>query len=144
MIGLSLDAAIEGKPHGIIVNAVMPTAYSRMIEQIPDADAVAWFRDNLPPEKVAEAMTWFLSPLCDVSGRILLTGGGRFAAMVMAETEGFFDPDINTDKVGQQITTMFDESGLTVTHDHQQAGASYFRFFPWTAGASVDFGPDRD
>ena len=51
MLGLTLDAAIEGKPLGILVNAVMPTSYSRLVEQIPDASSVARFRDNLPPER---------------------------------------------------------------------------------------------
>jgi len=142
MLGLTLDAAIEGKPLGILVNAVMPTSYSRLVEQIPDPTTVAWFRDNLPPEKVAAAMAWFLSRDCSETGRMLLTGGGRLSSLVFAETGEIFDPAINAETVAARIAEVRDESALTPVHNQAEAGARYFRHLPWTAGAAPDFGPD--
>lgn len=142
MLGLTLDAAIEGRPLGILVNAVMPTSYSRLIEQIPDPATVAWFRDNLKPEQVAAAMAWFLSAQCTESGRILLTGGGRLSSLVYAETAEIVDPAISAETVGARIGEVLDESALVPVHTQAEAGARYFRHFAWTAGVPADFGPD--
>ena len=142
MLGLTLDAAIEGKPQGIVVNAVMPTAYSRLIEQIPDPTTVAWFRHNLPAEKVAAAMAWFLSRGCTETGRVLLTGGGRLSSLVFAETGEMFDPAITAEAVSARFAEALDETDLTVVHNQAEAGARYFRHMPWTAEAVADFGPD--
>lgn len=142
MLGLTLDAAIEGRPLGILVNAVMPTSYSRLIDQIPDPATVAWFRDNLQPAQVAAAMTWFLSDACTESGRILLTGGGRLSSLVFAETGEILDRAITAEVVGERISEVLDESALTPVHTQAEAGARYFSHFPWTAGAPADFGPD--
>lgn len=142
MLGLTLDAAIEGKPMGILVNAVMPTSYSRLVEQIPDPATVAWFRDNLPPETVAATMAWFLSKDCTETGRILLTGGGRLSSLIFAETGEIFDPAIKAETVGARIAAVLNEAELTPVHNQAEAGARYFRHMPWTAGAAPDFGPD--
>jgi len=142
MLGLTLDAAIEGRPLGILVNAVMPTAYSRMIEQIPDAATVHWFRTHLRPGQVAAAMSWFLSRDCTQSGHILATGGGRLARLVFAEAGEIFDPQLDAEEVGRRIDALLDESAPMIVHDQAEAGARYFRFFPWTAEGSADFGPD--
>jgi hypothetical protein len=142
MIGLTLDSAIEGRPLGILVNAVMPVSYSRMIEQIPDPATVAWFRDNCPPERVAEAMAWFLSRESDLSGRILLTGGGRLSSLVFAETAELFDRGLDAETVAAGGDVIFDESQLTVIANQAEAGARYFAHLPWTAGIEPDFGPE--
>lgn len=142
MLGLSLDTAIEGRPLGILVNAVMPTSYSRMIEQMPDRATVRWFEKNLPPEKVAAAMMWFLSADCDISGRILLAGGGRLSSMVFAETGELFDLDLDAERVAKDHKIALDPSELTVTANQAEAGVRYFRFLPWEEEGGPIFGAD--
>lgn len=142
MLGLTLDAAIEGRPLGILVNAVMPTAYSRLIEQIPDPATVAWFRDNLKPQQVAAAMAWFLSSDCTESGRILLAVGGRLSSLVLAEAGEIFDPAIDAEMVAARVAEALDETILTPVHTQAEAGARYFRHLPWAAADRPDFGPD--
>ena len=88
LIGLTLDAAAEGKALGILVNAVMPVAHTRMIEGIPDPGFVAWFRRYMAPGKVAAPLACFLSRQSSVTGRILSLGGGRVARVVFAENDG--------------------------------------------------------
>jgi NAD(P)-dependent dehydrogenase (short-subunit alcohol dehydrogenase family) len=142
ILGLSLDAAIEGRPAGILVNALMPTAYSRMIEQIPDRATVRWFAKHMQPEKVAAAAAWFLSRACTVSGRVLIAGGGRLSSLVFAETGELFDPAIDAEQVAGAIGMVLDESSLAVTHDQATAGARYMRMLPWEEGDGPDFGAD--
>jgi NAD(P)-dependent dehydrogenase (short-subunit alcohol dehydrogenase family) len=88
LIGLTLDAAAEGKALGIFVNAIMPVAHTRMIEAIPDPNFVAWFRRYMASEKVAAPLAWFLSRESQVTGRIISVGGGRIARVVFAENAG--------------------------------------------------------
>ena len=142
MIGLSLDAAIEGRDSGILVNAVMPTAYSRMIEEIPDPATVAWFRKNLPPAAVAAAMAWFLSEESDVTGKILLTGGGRLSSLLFAEAGEVFDRNLDAETVRLRYAEALSEAVLTPVADQAAAGARYMRFLPWEGEAAPDFGPE--
>ena len=88
LIGLTLDTAAEGRSLGIHVNAIMPVAYTRMIEGIPDPNFVAWFRKHMAPEKVAAAVAFFLSRESDVTGQIISAGGGRLARIVFATNDG--------------------------------------------------------
>ncbi|HZV09761.1 MAG TPA: SDR family NAD(P)-dependent oxidoreductase, partial [Novosphingobium sp.] len=142
MLGLTLDAAIEGRPLGILVNAVMPTSHSRMIEQIPDPATVAWFRTHLHTGQVAAAMAWFLSRACTESGRILLAGGGRLSSLVFAETGEIFTPALAAEDVAARIAEVTDERVLSPVHSQAEAGARYFRHLPWTGESAADFGPD--
>lgn len=89
LIGLTLDTAAEGRPLGIHVNALMPVAYTRMIEGIPDPNFVAWFRRHMAPEKVAAAIAFFLSSESHVTGHVLSSGGGRLSRIVFASSSGF-------------------------------------------------------
>ena len=136
MIGLSLDAAVEGRPSGILVNAVMPTAYSRMIEEIPDPATVAWFRNNFPPAAVAAAMAFFLSEESDVTGKILLTGAGRLASAVFAEAGEVFDRDLDAEAVRTRHGEVFSETVLTPTPNQAAASSRYMRFMPREVAAA--------
>ncbi len=88
LFGLTLDTAAEGRAHGILVNAIMPVAHTRMIEGIPDPNFVAWFRRHMAPEKIAAPLAWFLSRESTTTGTVLSTGGGRMARVVLAENPG--------------------------------------------------------
>ncbi len=88
LIGLTLDTAAEGRALGILVNAIMPVAHTRMIEGIPDPNFVAWFRRHMAPEKIAAPLAWFLSRESTTTGTVLSTGGGRMARVVLAENGG--------------------------------------------------------
>lgn len=88
LIGLTLDTAAEGRAQGILVNAIMPVAHTRMIEGIPDANFVAWFRRHMAPEKIAAPLAYFLSRESTTTGTVLSTGGGRMARVVLAENAG--------------------------------------------------------
>src|SRR3546814_8291002 len=42
IIGLTKDAAISGRPHGIHINAIMPTAHTALLDNHPDKDFRRW------------------------------------------------------------------------------------------------------
>ncbi|GAC1572396.1 MAG: SDR family NAD(P)-dependent oxidoreductase [Sphingomicrobium sp.] len=144
MLGLSFDAAIEGRALGVFVNAVMPTAYSRMIEQMPDRATVGWFQRNLPAEKVAAAMAFFLSRESEVTGRIFYTGGGRLGTIQLAENDGIFLPEIAAETVRDRLGEVLDNHRLTITPDQASAGKRYMDALPWDGESAPNFMPELD
>ena len=133
MLGLTFDAAIEGREHGILVNAMMPAAYSRMIERIPDAAFVAWFREFLPAVKVAAVAAYLLSRCCRIAGRTLAVGGGRVARVAFAEGRGWFDPQISAESVAEHIAQATNMASPRVLNTQPDAMALLSQALPTRA-----------
>lgn len=131
MIGLTLDAAREGASLGIHVNAVMPVAYSRMIDKVPDPAFVAWMRAHFPADKVALAMLPLLARESGVSGRIFSTGGGRIARVAIVEGEGVFLPQITPEAADASLAEIDTLSGQAVLDSYGDELALYTRQFPF-------------
>ena len=87
-IGITRCLALEGPKDGIRVNAVSPSARTRMTERFHPSAYAEWFYRTMPPEKVATAAAWLLSEDCTVNGEIFAVGGGRIARIVLSENEG--------------------------------------------------------
>lgn len=84
--GLTRVLAIEGAARGIQVNAIAPSAATRMtIDVISEGAAQA-----LHPAKVAPAVAWLLHEDCTVTGEIIAAGGGRVARYYIGQTRGAF------------------------------------------------------
>ena len=140
LLGLTLDTAAEGKAHGILVNALMPVAHTRMIDGIPDPAFVAWFRKHMAPDKVAAAIAYFLSRESQVTGHILSSGGGRLGRIVFAANEGYvgaLDAETTRDHLQDAVAltqlTPLDSSGAEL--------ALYSAVFPFEGrgtGPSLD------
>lgn len=84
-IGIMNALAMEGREHGILVNAVSPVAKTRMwgITQPPD---------NLKPEWVVPGVLYLASPLCSDSGLVLRASNGQFSATRFCENPGVTYP----------------------------------------------------
>jgi NAD(P)-dependent dehydrogenase (short-subunit alcohol dehydrogenase family) len=131
VLGLTLDAAREGKPHGILVNGIMPVAYSRLIEQIPDASIVAWFRKHMDPRKVATAAAYFLSRECQLAGQLFSVGGGRLARVSIAESAGIVDAALDAEMVAARLPEALAVGKLEVLEGTNSELALYTRVFPF-------------
>lgn len=134
LLGLTLDAAIEGKPHGIHVNAMMPTALTRMIEQIPDANFVAWFRRHFPASKVAAGILPLLARDCSVTGRIYAVGGGRVARVAFTEAQGWVDTEITPESMAAHVAEIEDMRQAVVLDTQEQSMAMFTELFPYGGG----------
>lgn len=141
LVGLTLDAAIEGKPHGILANAMMPTALTRLIEGIPDADFVAWFRRHFPPQKVALGILPLLGRDSGVTGRIYALGGGRIARVAFTEARGWVEPELTPELASQHIAEIEDMTDAVVLDNQQQSMGLFDEHFPFTTDGS---GPSLD
>lgn len=118
LIGLTVDNAREGEALGIRVNAVMPTAYSRMIEAAPDKAFVAWMREHMPAEMLVSPVLYMVSSDCAVSGQVFSIGGGRFARVAPMASQGIADPALTPEAARDRIAeaTAMNDPILLNTH----------------------------
>jgi NAD(P)-dependent dehydrogenase (short-subunit alcohol dehydrogenase family) len=88
--GLTKTAATELRRHGIRVNALAPTARTRLTEELPLFRSIR--ADSLTPEHVAQVACHLLSDAArDVHGEIVGVAGGRIYSFRVNETSGLFE-----------------------------------------------------
>jgi len=81
LIGLVRGLAVEGAARGVKINAIAPYALTAMTEpHLPPG-----FAERMDPAAVAPLVSWLVSEACDVSGQILVSGGGRLRAAFAVE-----------------------------------------------------------
>jgi NAD(P)-dependent dehydrogenase (short-subunit alcohol dehydrogenase family) len=85
LVGLMNVLSLEGERHGILVNALSPTAATRMTEGL-----LGELADHFDPEHVAAVATYLLSEKCDLTHHILTVGGGRVGRIFLGVTPGVY------------------------------------------------------
>ncbi|MCC6873062.1 MAG: SDR family oxidoreductase [Sandaracinaceae bacterium] len=89
VLGLTRSAAIELRKHRVRVNAVAPTARTRLTEHLPLFQGIA--PSSMTPEQVAPVVVFLLSDLAtEVTGEIVGAAGNRIYALRARETPGSF------------------------------------------------------
>lgn len=92
LVGLANVIAIEGAPHGILANTVLPFGLSRMVtETVGDPEALdeSGFLHAIQPELVVPIVVYLASSACDFSHRNYSAGAGRFARVFVGLGEGW-------------------------------------------------------
>ncbi|MGV0577845.1 SDR family oxidoreductase [Mycolicibacterium elephantis] len=92
--GFTVIAAMELQRYGVTVNAVAPTALTRLTEDLPAAQELAE-KVDLAPEGVSPVVLWLAGPAGrDVTGRVLAVIGGTIAVV-----EGWaYGPEVHSDE----------------------------------------------
>jgi NAD(P)-dependent dehydrogenase (short-subunit alcohol dehydrogenase family) len=92
-VGLANVIAIEGAPHGILANCVLPFGYSRMItdtvgdrEQLAEESA---FFHAIDPQLVVPMAVFLASRACDVTHHSFSACAGRYARVFIGLAEGW-------------------------------------------------------
>lgn len=100
ILALTRAMAAEGAEHGILVNALVPSALGKMQAQNPIrgfADRFGAMRETLrprmAPETVAPLATYLASRACERSGEIWTACAGRFARVATCFARGWVAPD---------------------------------------------------
>lgn len=89
LFGLTRALAHDGKPDDIKVNAIMPSAYSRLTAQSEEFSPV--MLAGFPAEKVAPFVGALCSREVPCTGETFVVGGGRAARVVLATVPGMTD-----------------------------------------------------
>lgn len=122
VIGLTRSLATSGAPHGIRVNAVAPAAMTRMAGSASDDSP------DMAPELVAPMGVYLAHESCPVTGEIYAAGGGRFARVFIASTEGYVASDPPTlEDVAAHWAVINDESQYAVPADLPAWSAKFLK-----------------
>ncbi|MBW4624663.1 MAG: SDR family NAD(P)-dependent oxidoreductase [Brasilonema octagenarum HA4186-MV1] len=109
-IGLMNVLAVEGKEHGILVNAISPVAKTRMwnVQDEPE---------DLRPDQVAPGVLYLASGECRESGFILRASNGQFTAVRWVERDNV-DYPLNLAAVevstGEDVATRWQQIAADV------------------------------
>ena len=109
IIGLTNVVALEGAAEGVLCNAIVPGAVTRMAEGL---DTSAY-----PPmgsELVAPAVGWLAHETCSVTGELFVAIAGRIARAFIAETPGVYQPAWTIEGVGEQLDAIRDDTAPLV------------------------------
>jgi NAD(P)-dependent dehydrogenase (short-subunit alcohol dehydrogenase family) len=89
LFGFTRALGRDGKKFDIKVNAIMPSAYSRLtaksVEFAPVMEA------GFPPERIAPFVAALLTSECPCTAETFVVGGGRAARVVLATSPGITD-----------------------------------------------------
>lgn len=119
IVGLTHNLAHEGRPHDILVNAVLPIGQTRMMmSSVDEANLDPVQRalyDRSAPERVAPMVTYLASRDCTVTHQLFSAAGGRYARVFVGLAEGWMAPD-GTEPTAEAVAEHVDE--ITATEPH--------------------------
>jgi NAD(P)-dependent dehydrogenase (short-subunit alcohol dehydrogenase family) len=111
LIGLTRTLALEGKDHGIVVNAIAPMAMTRMARAEIDEAMAAAMSVTVPPESVAPAVVALVSDEWTGSGEIYSVGGGHVDHIFLSQTYGIAEGvDWEPERMIEAADLLADES----------------------------------
>lgn len=91
VVSMSRSLALAGKEHGILVNCVSPLACTEGVESAFNdgcSERLDFIRKNLPVTAAAQVPIWLCHESVQVTGEVLISGGGVIKRLFMAETRG--------------------------------------------------------
>jgi len=133
MIGLTSDAAIQGKPHDIKVSALFPSGHTRLGAKAQE-DARRWMEASFPPSLVAQAVAYFVSRDMVASGETYSVGGGRVSRIASFNNDGFFTRDLTPEDVAAHIDEIRDMSCAVPVTSSMEENMRFTKWLPWTGG----------
>ncbi|MFD2472028.1 SDR family NAD(P)-dependent oxidoreductase [Amycolatopsis silviterrae] len=126
IFGFTRTLAFEAQEAGIKVNAIAPTAATRMSDEadLPD-DFKQFMRDNLPASLVSPVVAYLAHEDCAVNGEVLQAQGGEVQRLVLGFNQGFASKDLTPELVQQHIDQILDPATHTpfATIDKQDLSA---------------------
>jgi NAD(P)-dependent dehydrogenase (short-subunit alcohol dehydrogenase family) len=120
LVGLANVIAIEGAPHGILANTVLPFGFSRMVtETVGDPKALeeTGFLKLIQPELVVPIVVFLASRACELTHQNYSACAGRFSRVFVGLGEGWLaEPGTNptADDVAAHLSEVSATEPFTV------------------------------
>jgi NAD(P)-dependent dehydrogenase (short-subunit alcohol dehydrogenase family) len=125
LVGFTRVLAVEGAKSNIRANAIAPLALTRMTENIMGGG----FGERLDPGLVSPLVAWLAHEDCPVSGEIYSVGGGRIARIFIAETKGYYAPELSPEAVRDHWDEIRAEEGYAVPMNLNEETRLYAPYF---------------
>jgi NAD(P)-dependent dehydrogenase (short-subunit alcohol dehydrogenase family) len=106
VVGLMRILALEGADHGILVNTISPTAYTRMHPAAGSRTPEAEGRRTMPVEAVAPAIVWLASDRCSETNRIYNVTAGAIQRIAIVMGPGLNDPDLTPESIAENYAKV--------------------------------------
>lgn len=136
-LGIVRCLALEGDEKGILVNAVMPAARTRMTERFHPSAFADWFFETMTPEKVAVGAAYLLSSACSVNGEIFAVGGGRIARVAIAESEGVGEACSSLEEVHDAMPRVMADANFFYPKDLSERSIRVNRLLGFEGGLNA-------
>lgn len=88
LFSFTKSLALEGEAEGILVNAIMPIAQTRMTDGVPDPRVQEILKREFSTDRVAAFVVWLVHGSTDVTGQVFRIGAHQAARVVLASSEG--------------------------------------------------------
>ncbi len=121
VLGFTRTSALDGARYGIRVNAVVPRANTRiatpeLLSHTYDAPA-EMFESSMTqfaPELVSPAAVYLGHESCELTGELLISGGGQVMRLALSESQGITDEHLTPEVVAENIDKILDMTGAQV------------------------------
>lgn len=123
VIGLTNVVALEGAAEGVLCNAIIPGAVTRMAEGLDTSRY-----PPMDPSLVAPAVGWLAHESCSVTGELYVAIAGRMARAFIAETPGVYKPRWSVEDVGDAIDAIRDDSAPLVFPPVPEGHTDHIRY----------------
>lgn len=144
LIGLTAEAAAEGREFNTLVNGILPAGRSRLTEKSAD-DSARWLARYFHPELVAQVTVYLASSAnTDVTSEMFSAGAGRVARTAFFNAEGYHDADLTVEKVAHNIGKARDMAGSALVTSSWEENSRYFAVAPWEGGTHGTFGDNPE
>jgi NAD(P)-dependent dehydrogenase (short-subunit alcohol dehydrogenase family) len=120
VFGLTRGLALDGRRHGVRVNAVAPRGTTRahdprvlasVFEQ-PEESFAHEFFSAMRPELVAPVVAYLAHESCTLDGEVLVAGAGQVRRLVVGETAGIVVPELTPEDVAGQLDAILDPATI--------------------------------
>jgi hypothetical protein len=116
---------VLGRDLGIKVNAILPTAFTRMTDTIPDPAFHEFMATRFTPERVAAFALLLAHDDCPVTGEAFLVGGGRAARLLLGVSQGVVIPEPTPEQFAADFDQILDPSAPAFPPDRVSEFQSY-------------------
>ncbi|MFT4011722.1 MAG: SDR family NAD(P)-dependent oxidoreductase [Nocardioidaceae bacterium] len=111
VFGFTRCLSLEGKAVGIKVNAIAPTAFTRMAEEADIPDSLKeTLKESMTPSMASQMVAYFAHEDCGVTGETLLTQGGLMQRIALSMNDGYPNPETTPEDIAENLEKIVDDS----------------------------------
>jgi NAD(P)-dependent dehydrogenase (short-subunit alcohol dehydrogenase family) len=144
IIAFTRALALMGAAHNVKANAVLPTAFTRMTDSIPDPEFRNFMESRFTPNRVAETVALLAHEHFPYSGELFLSGAGRMARLFLGVTQGFLAEEPSAEDFLDHLDDIMSTDGYLVPADRGSEFASYLPRLGFDFKAGTKLVADRD